>query len=234
MIPTYLHSSQQLPAECTAINCSSIKVAPQQAQNIVLHTSQPFGAHDCVFLCKRSSRLSAFYNAVGIWSCYSESLRAFENPYTNLIVYSFHATSPISALLALTIASLLNNNLAIHHQSATSKSSACCDRIVLRIPLRSSSSATLSPLASTFRVLRRSDAIFLAVPHCYGPATISSGRQHTPRDPLLRLSLQCFVHTARFWTTAWQFDNPVFHLQLWQKALMVDRRLGIECSILHG
>lgn len=86
----------------------------------------------------------------------------------------------------------------------------------------------------TIRVPRRRDAVFSAVPRCYGLTTISSRGKYTSGYPLLRLSLQSFVHTAQFWTTAWQPDNPVIHSQLWQKALMVDRRLHIECSVLHG
>lgn len=131
--------------------------------------------------------------------------------------------SPISILPTLTLASLLDSNFSAHHQSATSSSSACCKYIALRIPLRSFSSATLSPLVLPFRVPRRRDAILLAVPRYYGLTTVSSRRQYTSGYPLFRLSLQYFVHTAQFWTTAWQPDNPVFHSQLWQKALMVDR-----------
>lgn len=161
-------------------------------------------------------------------------LRVFKFPYTNVIVYNFHAMSPISALPALTLASLLNNSFSAHHQSTTSSSSACCKYIALRIPLHSSSSATLSPLVLPFREPRSRDAIFLAVPRYHGLTTVSSRRQYTSGYPLLRLSLQSFVHTTQFWTTAWQPDNPVFHSQLWQQALMVDRRLDFECSILHG
>ena len=48
----------QLGACATAIDYSSIRVAPEQAQNMVLLTRQAFGARDNIFLRYRSGTLS--------------------------------------------------------------------------------------------------------------------------------------------------------------------------------
>ena len=58
--------------------------------------------------------------------------------------------SPISALPALTLASLPNNNFPAHHPSTTSSSSTYYEYIAPRIPLRSFGSATLSPFVLPF------------------------------------------------------------------------------------